>query len=116
MKIEERYIESLGCTIEFCIGQNADDNFHVIDCSDPDDLWFHIHGLSSCHVIAKVVGKKIDRKNVSKIVKQGALICKQHSKCRSEKNVHVMFSKVKNLTKTKTVGAVNLKTYKLIVV
>ena len=41
--------------VTFLVGQNAQDNHAIIDEStSPQDLWFHLQGESSSHVIAKV--------------------------------------------------------------
>ena len=47
MKIENRLISALNQEVEFKIGQNANDNFDIIDSSNPSDLWFHLSGESS---------------------------------------------------------------------
>lgn len=115
MKVEQRYIDSIKSNVTFCIGQNAAENFDIIDASNPNDLWFHIHDCASCHVVANIhlfVG--IDRKQLTKVVKQGALLCKQYSKHKSTKNIHVMFSKIENVTKTSKIGMVNVQGCKLV--
>ena len=114
MKFEERYIDCLKTSVTFCIGQNAKDNHDIIDASDPDDLWFHIHDSASCHVVALVHNLSITKQQLLKIVKQGAVLCKQYSKQKSQRNTHVMYSKLKNVTKSNTIGAVNVQDYKMV--
>ena len=81
MKIEKKHIPSLKQDIDFNIGQNAQDNFDIIDISQPTDIWFHLQGTSSCHVIAIIPeNMKLDKKQKKQIITQGALICKQNSK------------------------------------
>jgi predicted ribosome quality control (RQC) complex YloA/Tae2 family protein len=94
--------------VSFLVGTSAQDNFDILDISDPDDIWFHVKGESSCHVIAKMsdVGEKIDKKMRRLIIKQGALLCKMESKYKSVKNLEIIYTKVKNVKKTATVGSV----------
>jgi predicted ribosome quality control (RQC) complex YloA/Tae2 family protein len=94
--------------VSFLVGTSAQDNFDIIDISDPDDIWFHVKDNPSCHVIAKMsdLGEKIDKKMRRLIIKQGALLCKMESKYKSVKNLEILYTKVKNVKKTATVGSV----------
>jgi len=107
MKIVARYIQSINREIPYLIGSNAQDNFDLIDESEPFDLWFHISGHSSCHVIAKMPPDiKLDKKQKSQIIKQGALICKQHSKFKTLHEVTIIYTQISNVVKQQTVGQV----------
>ena len=107
MKTELRHIPALNCEIQFLVGTDAQDNFNIIDASEPTDMWFHLHGHSSCHVIAKMPQDiALDKKQKLQIIKQGALICKQNSKRKSEQNVDVIYTALSNITKTKIIGQV----------
>ena len=103
--------------VTFLVGQNAQDNHAIIDESvSPQDLWFHLEGESSSHVVAKVpleVNEIKDRKKrkdvIRKIAKQGAILCKQHSRRKSSKEkVSVMYTEIKNVTKTLVPGEVKV--------
>ena len=112
-----KYIDCIKGYIEFKVGQNAHENFNIIDKSNPDDIWFHISQVSSCHVIATIPSeKKYDKKQLKKIAVQGAVICKQNSKYNSDQAVHVMYTKVQNVEKTCTIGSVIVDTYKTIII
>ena len=107
MKTELRHIPALNCEIQYLVGTDAQDNFDIIDTSDPTDMWFHLSGHSSCHVIAKMPQDiALDKKQKLQIIKQGALICKQNSKRKSEQNVDIIYTAVSNITKTKIIGQV----------
>ena len=107
MKTELRYIPALKCEIQFVVGSDAQDNFNIIDAAEPTDMWFHLSGYSSCHVIAKIPQEiALDKKQKLQIIKQGALICKQNSKHKSEPKVDVIYTAVSNITKTKIIGQV----------
>ena len=100
--------------VTFIVGTCAQDNFDIIDISEPDDIWFHVRDGSSCHVIARICGdnatmqcgEKLDKKTIHKIIKQGALLCKQESRYKSTKNLAIIYTKLRNVQKTKIVGSV----------
>lgn len=107
MKIEPRYIPALEREIPFLVGTYARDNFEIIDESEPTDLWFHLSDTSSCHVIAKMPQDiKLDKKQKMQIIKQGALICKQNSRYKSDRSVDVIYTSLSNVIKTEIVGQV----------
>lgn len=115
MRTITKYIDSIRGNIEFRVGQHAQDNFDLIDTSAPTDLWFHIRDGASCHVVAVVTeGASYNKKQLRHIATQGAVICKQHSKYKSESNVQVMYTQIQHVTKTSTVGMVNVSTYSTI--
>lgn len=117
MKIETKFIQSLNNTIDFKIGQSAQDNFDIIDVSEPNDLWFHLYGESSCHVIASINTEiKLDKKQKRQIITQGALLCKQYSRHKSAKNVNIIYTEIKNIEKTETIGTVQVNEQKSILI
>ena len=117
MKIESRYIQSINREIPYLVGTNAQDNFDIIDESDLTDIWFHLSEHSSCHVIAKMPQDiTLDKKQKLHIIKQGALICKQHSKYKSEKNLQIIFTFLSNIMKGNVIGQVDASNVKYIAV
>jgi predicted ribosome quality control (RQC) complex YloA/Tae2 family protein len=111
-----KYIAAIKEYIEFRVGQNAKENFDLIDDSEADDIWFHISQVSSCHVVASIPSdKRYDKNILKKIAVQGAVICKQYSKYKSERVVHVIYTKIHNVTKSATIGTVLLEEYKTII-
>jgi predicted ribosome quality control (RQC) complex YloA/Tae2 family protein len=99
--------------INFQIGKNAQDNFNIIDQANENDLWFHLADYPSCHVIASIPNLNISKKELKKIIKQGALLCKINSKYKKENNLEVIYTEVKNVKKTEVIGEVitsNIKT------
>jgi len=111
------FIPAINGELEFYIGENAQDNFDMVDMCRPSDLWFHVHKESSCHVIARMsVDKKYNRNQISKIVTQGALCCKEHSKFKSSKNVEICYTRLTNVVKTHVIGQVVTNEHKLIII
>ena len=116
MKHISKYIGSIKTDIEFRIGSNAHENFDLIDDSHPNDLWFHVNQSPSCHVVAKIRDNIYDKKQQHKIAIQGAILCKQFSKCKSERSVSIMVAPIHCITKTKKIGCVTVDAYSTIVI
>lgn len=102
----------------YLIGQNAKENFDVIDESSEDDLWFHSKDESSCHVVALLPFNIVFEKNEKDmIIKHGALLCKINTnKLNNLKNVPIIYTEIKNITKTKQKGAVITQNTKTIII
>jgi predicted ribosome quality control (RQC) complex YloA/Tae2 family protein len=101
------FIDSLKIDVEYQIGKDAKDNIDMLADSQQNDIWFHIDGESSCHVIAKVHDLVItNKKQTAHIIKQGAVLCKQYSKFKSLKDVAIVYTRVGNVSPTEKVGQV----------
>jgi predicted ribosome quality control (RQC) complex YloA/Tae2 family protein len=112
MKTKEIYIEKIGQVITFTIGTNAQENFDIIDAANETDLWFHVHEKPSGHVVAAIPdAEKYNHKEIAYIAKQGACVCKEYSKYASQKKVPIIYSKIKDVTKSSTqIGSVTTNT------
>ena len=115
MKTENIFIEALKREITFNIGKKQSENFEVIDNASLDDLWFHAKNESSCHVVCQIPDD-LDKKDLRYIIKVGALLCKINTnKLKSQNDVEIIYTKIKNITKTNIEGCVlteNTKTIK----
>ena len=129
-----RFIPALKINLVYKVGSSAKNNFEIIDEADPNDLWFHLKDVSSCHVIAcfkniqyttrddelpncyDINFDDLEKKEKQQIIKQGALICKQYSKLKSAKNVPIIYTKIEDVQKTDVVGSVLTFKSKVIVV
>ena len=102
MKEESIFIQALDREILFYIGKSQKENFAVIDMGSEDDLWFHAKDESSCHVVCEIPDDiDIDKKELQSIIKTGALLCKNNTnKLKSVKNVEIVYTQIKNITKT----------------
>ena len=105
MKQITRYIDSVKADITFTIGGNAQENSDIIDAAGPDDIWFHLDGHPSEHVVASIPDD-LDKKQILKIATQGALLCKQYSKYASQKNLRIIYTRISDIIKTEKVGCV----------
>jgi len=107
MKTQEVLINKIGEIILYKIGTNAQENWDLIDESGEDDLWFHVNGLPSCHVVTSLPNpEKYNRNELAYIAKQGAVLCKQYSKYASQKKLPIIYSKIKDIKKTDVLGSV----------
>lgn len=115
MKTENIFIDALKREIVFYIGKNQSENFEVIDKGESDDLWFHAKNESSCHVVCELP-EDIEKKELKYILKIGALLCKNNTnKLKSLKNVEIIYTQIKNITKTEVAGCVITSNTKTIV-
>jgi len=105
------YFESLGISVTYWIGQDAKDNFDILDKAVPDDWWFHLYHEPSCHVIAHLPGK-LDRHDLRYVKTRGSMLCRQYSSLN--KSQIVMCARVEDVTKSERVGQVHVKRYTLI--
>jgi len=107
MKTESVFISRLNQSVAYHIGQNAKDNFAVIDSAEsPLDIWFHASEESSCHVVC-LVPNPMDKKVRHLIIKQGALLCKINTpKLRAIKNAEIIYTEIGNVKKTQVDGQV----------
>ena len=101
--------------VEYVIGKNAEENFDIIDDAENHHIWFHVKGHSSSHVIAQLE-IELSKKDFRYIIKQGAILCKQHSKLKSSKNVEIIYTIIGNITKTDVPGSVITSCEKSIVI
>ena len=116
MKIEKILIQGLDKEITFIIGKNKSENFEVIDMGSENDLWFHANDNSSCHVVCLLTEADIDKKDLRYIIKTGALLCKNNTnKLKSMKNIEIIYTQIKNITKTDIDGCVLTQNVKTII-
>ena len=115
MKKVEIFFQGINKTIVFRIGDNAEENFAIIDSSTPNDIWFHIDNCPSAHVVA-TIPEKMARKNLNSIIRRGALICKQYSKYNKMKDVNIVYAKISSVVKTEMIGKVELLESKTIII
>lgn len=89
----------------FRLGKNAKENFELIDDADPNDWWFHLADEPSGHCIvdAEVIDKSM--------IIYAANLVKDNSKLKNNKKVKVVFTQIKNIKKTKTLGTVIVNKY-----
>lgn len=86
------------------IGETAQENWDLIDDSSQNDIWFHVHGKPSCHVVLSIDDyKKIPHRTV---LNYCATLCKEGSKLKTNKNITVIYTLIKNVKKSDKPGSV----------
>ena len=81
--------------MEIQVGKNKHHNWELIDAAEPHDLWFHVDNMPSSHCILVTQGQKADRTQK----KRAAVLCKQHSKAKSLKNIEINYTEICNVQK-----------------
>jgi predicted ribosome quality control (RQC) complex YloA/Tae2 family protein len=117
MKTQVVYFDNIKKVITYLIGENAADNFLVIDAADLEtDIWFHSKEGSSCHVVAKIPNQqRLNKKELMTICKKGGLLCKLNTlKLKKQSNVEIIYTKIGNITKTNIDGLVHTHNTKTI--
>ncbi len=108
--------------VSYDVGQSAQENDDMLDAAEPTDLWFHVTGRPSCHVIAHVPEEVLEapskprRAALRKIAKQGAVLCKRFSRYASEKRLSIDVARVADVEKTTVVGMVNVNNVHMVMV
>lgn len=98
------------------IGQNAKENWNLIDDSDPFDLWFHLDDYPSSHVIiSQDLNSDPDIFYPNQIISLAADYCKTHSKQKNLSKIKVVYTQIQNLTKGKEIGSVFVSEKKYII-
>ena len=105
-------METISFTVEnidyiIFIGKNKYSNYNLIDASKDTDIWFHISGSPSCHVILKNEGNLRDIPK--QVIKRCAYLCKINStKAKILANCEVIYALIDDIEKTNIVGQVNV--------
>jgi predicted ribosome quality control (RQC) complex YloA/Tae2 family protein len=90
------------------IGRNKEENWQLIDASNPDDVWFHIDNQPSCHVVLKN-DEKVKLKDIPRqVLKRAAYLCKINSAAKTQPKCHVIYAAISAITKTSIVGQVTV--------
>ena len=96
--------------IQFVIGQNAQDNWNILDEAykiNNNFIWFHLNSFPSCYVImySSIKNELIDN-SLNDYLTYGANLCKQHSKYKNLKDIKICYTSLKKLNKTQKIGEV----------
>ena len=90
------------------IGRNKEENWQLIDASNPDDVWFHIDNQPSCHVVVKN-DEKVKLKDIPRqVLKRAAYLCKINSAAKTQPKCDVIYAEISAITKTSVVGQVTV--------
>ena len=93
----------------FYIGENAQDNWDILDNSlkiNENYLWFHLNSFPSPYVILCSTFDDISSNELSNILYYAADLCKQNSKYKYLKDIKICYTSLKKLKKTNKIGEV----------
>lgn len=83
------------------IGKNKNENDLIIRQSHPRDLWFHLQGISSPHIILQTQGDIIPKKYINQIVRLFPL-----HKSGLSSRFNVIYTEIQNVKLTNVPGTV----------
>ena len=117
--------------IKYYVGKNAKENWDLLDKTKEENenyIWFHLESFPSPYVfmwssisnleeLIKIENEKDKRENtksaiasaITEYLSFGANLCKEHSKYKFLKDLKIMYTTVKKVTKTDKVGEVDIK-------
>ncbi len=86
------------------IGRCGKENDHLVKTSAKTDIWFHVDGAPSSHVILSHEGEL----NVipKQVIKRCACLCKSHSSSKSKSKCGIVYTAIANVLPTEIEGRV----------
>ena len=93
----------------FYSGKNDYGNVEIINNSDYYDIWFHIKGRKSTHVILHIPNNfMVD--HLDQLIEKGAEICKLHTNLKNnQKKIEITYTEIGNIEIIKNcIGKVNI--------
>lgn len=117
MKIDTVNIPKISSEdIIFYTGSNKTENEDLIKLASPNEYWFHVSNVPSCHVVTQLNDNIVTKNNLKYLIKAGAVICKKNSKYNNIKNLEITYTKISNVKLTDRTGSVILQEYKTITI
>jgi len=109
MIIEKIWDANLDCEVTISIGQSAQENWDLIAQSQQTDLWFHLEGHPSPHVIISRPESSMGSGLSNQTLKSAAAYCKQYSKLSGLRRATVIYTEIKYVSRGDKVGSVITK-------
>jgi len=95
--------------IKYYLGQSARENWELLDTykkDNPNFVWFHLNSFASPYVI--MMSSIDDLNNLNQYIEYGANLCKEYSKYKFLKDIKIMYTSIKKLSKTDKLGEVDI--------
>ena len=95
--------------IKYVIGQNAKENYNILDQAykiNCDYIWFHLNSFPSCFVIMYSTLYELKPNNIHDYLTYGANLCKQNTKYRNLADLKICYTQLKKLKKTNKIGEI----------
>jgi predicted ribosome quality control (RQC) complex YloA/Tae2 family protein len=106
--MKELFINNIKCKI----GNNAEENWKILDESKENYIFFHLSSFPSCYVILEIENEIKNIFELNKIIEQTALQCKLNTKYKNLKHIKVDYCPVSNVIKGDKIGEVYYKSNK----
>lgn len=98
----------------YVIGCDADENTKLVQDSSPMDVWFHVSGLASAHLVYRNTdGATLKQLRKSGVIYKMALKLKISSKYKKMPNIEVDYTFIKDVSTTDIPGRVTLSRSKV---
>lgn len=112
MKEYSIYDPTIKREVNIRVGEDAGENFVLIDTSQKNDIWLHLDEHPSPHVVIETRNKKV----CDETIYYAGELCKEHSKLKDEENIRVIYTEIKYVTKTKKLGSVITRNTRRIII
>ena len=93
------------------IGENAQDNWNLLDQSKDTYIFFHLSSFSSCYAILET-DYKILTDVPDDIIRKTAELCKNNTKYKNLKDIKVDYTFSSNVKKSDRIGEIIYKSNK----
>ena len=95
--------------LDYVIGKDAEQNTELILESEPHDVWFHLDGVPSAHLILRNPEEfSLQHLRSSGVIYQMALKLKAKGKYRKACNVTILYAQIKDVHVTDIPGRVTV--------
>jgi len=101
--------ETIYNDIKYVIGQNAKENYNILDQAykiNSHYIWFHLNSFPSCFVIMYSSIEGLDESSLNDYLTYGANLCKQNTKYRNLTDLKICYTQLKKLKKTNKTGEI----------
>ena len=95
--------------IKYYLGENAQDNFNLLDKyqNNFDFIWIHLNSFPSGYVIINInKSDLLNLDNSNDILLYGANLCKNNSKYKNLKNIKILWTTLSKIKKSNKIGEV----------
>ena len=92
--------------INIKLGENAKENWKLLDNADKNYWWIHLDAYPSGYVIIE------DEDPPEEVIQDAMTICKDNTKYKKMRNLYFCMTQIKNLKKEDEIGEVSFKSNK----
>lgn len=104
--------------IKFILGQNAEENWKILDEAkniNENFIWFHLNSFPSGYVIMYATQEELDTSIIGNYIKFGAELCKNNTKYKNLNDLKICYTTLNKIQKTNKIGEISIKGKKKII-